>query len=216
MTLTLWLRFLHFAEFSECISWFRSIFTPKWNRTCKLEAVHSSWTIHTQFQTTFLSHLLFGGAWWKLELTQKKTIFQNVVQPVRFVFQWFESALERKKMWLKRHFHFWERRIQRMHFLLDLILWHSVEEVRTIILIPNCLILAAILFQFIFASFVICKATLSSDKRTRKCSPLFEFSRIIVYEIYIELVQFWCKIVLFLLPKSWISLVLLPRSSKIL
>ena len=56
----------------------------KWNGTCKLEAVHSSWTFHTQLQTPFLSHLLFGRAWWKLEFSKNKQFFQNVETVRRF------------------------------------------------------------------------------------------------------------------------------------
>ena len=44
---------------------------------------------------------------------------------------WSESSFECKKTWLKRQLHFWERRIRRMHFLLDLRFWYSVEEAWT-------------------------------------------------------------------------------------
>ena len=45
--------------------------------------------------------------------------------------QWCESSFERKQTWLKRQWHFWERRIRRMQFLLDIGFWHSVEEAWT-------------------------------------------------------------------------------------
>ena len=89
------------------------------------------------------------------------------------------------------------------------------EEVWTIVFVPICLILASILFQFIFASVFLVRPSWGSDKSTRKSSPFFEVSRIIAYKISIDLVLLWCKLFVVLLPRSWIVLVFLPKSPKI-
>ena len=99
------------------------------------------------------------------------------------------------------------KRLKKSHILMD--------EVWTIIFVPICLILASILFQFIFASFFLDRPSWGSNKSTCKSSLFFEFLRIIAYEISIDLVLLWCKLFLVLLPRSWIVLVLLPRSPKI-
>ena len=99
------------------------------------------------------------------------------------------------------------KRLKKLHIL--------TEEVWTIFFIPICLILASILFQFIFISFFLVRPSWGSDKSRRKSSPFFELSRIIAYKISIDLVLLWCKLFLFLLPWFWLFLVFLPRNPKI-
>ena len=127
-----------------------------------------------------------------------------------------------------------------MQFLVDLGFWHSVEEAWTglfptqsrficipekgrkithfdgfwtIIFTPICLILASILFQFIFASFFLSGRVEVKVKAHARVAP-FSLLRIIAYKISIDLVLLWCKL-LVLSPKFWIVLVFLPRSPKI-
>ena len=89
------------------------------------------------------------------------------------------------------------------------------EEFWTLCFIPICLILASILFQFIFASFFLVRPSWGSHKSPRKSCSFFEFSRIIAYKISVDLVLLWCKFFVFLLPRSWLFLLLLPRAPRI-
>ena len=76
-------------------------------------------------------------------------------------------------------------------------------------------------FRLYFISVYFCSILYSSGqvdvqiKAHPRIAPFVEFSRIIGYKIAIDLVFFWCKTFLFLLPRSWIFLVFLPRSPKI-
>ena len=88
------------------------------------------------------------------------------------------------------------------------------EEVWTIIFDPKCFVLISILFQIIFASFLLVRPNWGSDKSTRKKSPLLEFLSIIPHKISIDLVLLWSKTFSFLLPRTWIVLVFLTRSPK--
>ena len=64
--------------------------------------------------------LVFGGVWWKLEQTLKKLL--RTFYMFSFLFQWFESALGRKRTWRKRQL----QKFGECSFLFDLVLWHSV------------------------------------------------------------------------------------------
>ena len=131
-----------------------------------------------------------------------------------------------------------------MQFLLDLDFWHSVEEARTRLFPTQSRFICIpkkdrkhhtfwrrkfgplYLFQyvwfwppfyfnlFLLHSFLV-RPRWDSNKSTRKSSPFFELSRIIAYNINIDLVLLWCKFFLVLLPRFWIVLVLLTRSPKI-
>ena len=173
---------------------------------------------------------------------KKKQLFRTFYL-FDFLLQWFESSIERKRTWLRRQFHFWERRIGRMHFLLDLGFWHSVEGAWTFFPTPNRFIcipekdwkdnalwrtkfVPLFLFQYVWfwLSFyfnlfllhsLLVRPGWGSDKSTHKSSRFFEFRKIIAHKISIDLVLLWRKTFLFRLPRSWIFLVLLPRTPRI-
>ena len=136
---------------------------------------------------------------------QKKQLFRTFYL-FGFWFQWLESTFAHKKTWLKPQSIFWESRIWRMPFLLDLGFWHSVkeawtrlfptqnsthlytrkrlqkthnltEEVWTIIFIPICSILASSLFQFYFCFIFMARSCWGSDKSTRKSRPFLSVQR---------------------------------------
>ena len=130
-----------------------------------------------------------------------------------------------------------------MKLLLDLGFWYSVEDARIklfqrkihLFLSPKKiekithfdggildLFFHSKIFDFglhfisIYSCFILLvRPSSGSDKSPRKRSRFFEFSTIIAHKISIDLVSLWCKFFLFLLPISWLFLLLLPRTPKI-
>ena len=71
-------------------------------------------------------------------------------------------------------------------------------------------------FNLFLLHSLLVRPSWGSGKSTHKSSPFFEFSRKTAYKISIDLVLLWCQTFLFLLPRSWFFLLLLPRSLRIL
>ena len=120
-----------------------------------------------------------------------------------------EGSLE-KTFSNAKSIHFYTRkRLKKTHIL--------TEEDWTIILIPICLILASILFQFILLYFCWSFRVEVQIKLHARVAffEFFEFSRIIAFKIFIDLVLLWCKTFLFLFLRSWLFLLLLPITPKI-
>ena len=191
----------------------------------------SSRAFHTPLQAPFL---MFSS--WRnlIEIgATEKNFFKRFYLFVFCLFQWFKSSFERSKTWLKRKFSFWESRIWREQFLLDLGFWLSVDKAwkqffpkqNRFICIPEkdgknqtfwwrkfgalfSFHYVWFWFPFYFNLFLLhsflVRPRWGWDRSTRMSSGCFEFLKIIAYEISIDLVLLGCKSFWFLLPRIWI------------
>ena len=98
LQLSLWLPFRYFAELSEIISWFLSIFTPNRDGTSELEDVCSSWTLHTPLLAPCLKPI-FSNSLITIRATEKQLfrttyLFVFLVAIIWVIFRTEENVTE--------------------------------------------------------------------------------------------------------------------------